>query len=134
VGRRYAVRVEPDEVKLPESSSEPESSSRDAGLAAYHSLVSKLETCLVAAHALNTTATAEAHGCAREAERRVDVRALLTYVAVNTLLRNGDSTDELFLVGRRRQPPPSATGPPMDWYDGAWPARLVPMQQRPTSW
>jgi len=51
-------------------------------------------------------------------------------VAINTLLRNGDSTDELFLVGRRRRrhhndlddparvhQPPSApsTGSPLDW-------------------
>lgn len=119
VGRRYAVRVEPDEVKLPNSTSDAESSSHNAGLAAYHALVAELEACVLTSHVLNTTV--EERRCAREVERLLDVRALLTYVAINTLLRNGDSTDELFLVGRRRhdhqqQPLRSATNSPSDWY------------------
>jgi hypothetical protein len=38
----------------------------------------------------------------RAVEAQLDLERLLTYVAVNTLLRNGDSADELFLVGSPR--------------------------------
>ena len=70
MGRRYAVRVEPDEVKLPNNASpsaSESSSPTDAGLAAYHALVAQVEACAVtaAAPALTTNATT-AEACVRE--------------------------------------------------------------------